>query len=392
MSRIVIGFTGSFGSGCSRIANDFLVRSSGFNYISLSTILKDLFFGQHYKHAQQRCELQDYGNDIRAKNGRAYLAEKAVGIINETPESVNWVVDSIKNLAEVDYLRDTFAGFFLFGVFADYDVRWGRVRSHSYYNGDERIFKTDDDRDSSEKETYGQQVRGCFTSADIIIANNQEFNGGNDAYLEMQDKVNSYLGLITNSSPRPPSIDEALMAMAYANSQRSSCFKRKVGALIVGEDGTVLSSGFNEVPSGEQACKNLYGKCYRTKLRENYYGLIDGLEISENLKYLIKTKVIDDTKLLDYCRSLHAEENAILNISRYGGSWKLKGASLYTTTYPCNLCANKIAQVQISTVYYHEPYPMKEAKQILDKHKVKQVPFEGVSFKSYFRLFGGVIL
>ena len=45
--------------------------------------------------------------------------------------------------------------------------------------------------------------------------------------------------------------------------------------------------------------------------------------------------------MLDYCRALHAEENAILNVARFGSSIALRGAVLYTTTYPCNLCANK---------------------------------------------------
>lgn len=52
-------------------------------------------------------------------------------------------------------------------------------------------------------------------------------------------------------------------------------------------------------------------------------------------------------KILDYCRALHAEENAILNVTRTGSSSELKEATLYTSTYPCNLCANKITQVGI---------------------------------------------
>ena len=91
-------------------------------------------------------------------------------------------------------------------------------------------------------------------------------------------------------------------------------------------------------------------------------------------------------KILDYCRALHAEENAILNVTRTGSSSELKEATLYTSTYPCNLCANKITQVGIKKVVYFEPYPMKEAKDILSDGNVKQEPFEGVTFNAYFRL------
>lgn len=89
--------------------------------------------------------------------------------------------------------------------------------------------------------------------------------------------------------------------------------------------------------------------------------------------------------MLDYCRALHAEETAIVNMARLGGSKNLNNATLYTTTYPCNLCANKIAQVGIRQLVYFEPYPQKEAKLILEAHKVKQIPFEGVTFNGYFR-------
>ena len=67
--------------------------------------------------------------------------------------------------------------------------------------------------------------------------------------------------------------------------------------------------------------------------------------------------------------------------------WTSMGlATLYTTTYPCNLCANKIAQVGIRNIVYFEPYPMEEAKNILNKHNIKQTPFEGVTYNGYSRL------
>jgi deoxycytidylate deaminase len=94
----------------------------------------------------------------------------------------------------------------------------------------------------------------------------------------------------------------------------------------------------------------------------------------------------DDFKILDYCRSLHAEESAILSIAMNGSS-ALKGATLYTSTYPCNLCANKILEVGIEKIYYLEPYPMLEAKKILSG--IKQIPFQGVTYNGYFRLFRG---
>ncbi len=78
-----------------------------------------------------------------------------------------------------------------------------------------------------------------------------------------------------------------------------------------------------------------------------------------------------------------------MNVALSGSSGELKDATLYTTTYPCNLCANKIGYTRIRRVVYLEPYPMKEAYDVLRAHDVEQVPFEGVTYRGYFRLAGG---
>ncbi len=94
-------------------------------------------------------------------------------------------------------------------------------------------------------------------------------------------------------------------------------------------------------------------------------------------------------KRLEYCRALHAEENALLQISKVGGM-SIKGGTIYTTTYPCELCAKKLYQTGIRTVYYTEPYPESISDEVFFKDGVKsiqRVPFEGVKSYSYFRLY-----
>ena len=175
------------------------------------------------------------------------------------------------------------------------------------------------------------------------------------------------------------------MSMAYANSMRSSCLQRKVGALIIDTFGNVFSSGYNEVPSLERPCDNIYGECYRKHIRKDLRDKICELLKDENVADNISDIVKNNSKMLDYCRALHAEENAIVNMARLSVSVDLSKSTLYTTTYPCNLCANKIAQVGIKRIVYYEPYPQEEAKKTLDKHKVVQEPFEGVTFNAYFK-------
>ena len=67
----------------------------------------------------------------------------------------------------------------------------------------------------------------------------------------------------------------------------------------------------------------------------------------------------------------------------------LADATLYTTTYPCNLCASKIVKLGIKRVIYAEPYPMEEAKEIFRQQEGMDVRcFEGVKSAAYFRLYG----
>lgn len=379
----VIGLVGPFGSGCSFVA-DYINKQCGYTVLSLSGILKAEYRAAHPKKRQiERKELQSFGDQLRQNNGSDYLAKKVCEQI-EQDKSKNYVVDSIRNPAEIDYFREQFSGFFLFGVFAEPDVRWKRVSEK--YSNDKRSFDEDDKRDSGEKIEYGQRVTDSFRVSDIVILNNEQFVSGSEKEEIFLAKLEKYVDMIEGKSPFKPTYTETSMAIAYAASMRSSCLKRKVGAVIVDSTGNVFSSGYNEVPSANNSCKSEYGTCYRDKLKKDYKESLKG--IVKNQRTLDQTYDLfkDKFKILDYCRALHAEENAILNVARIGASGALPTSELFTTTYPCNLCANKIAQVGIKSIVYFEPYPMEEAKKILSDKGVEQKPFEGVTYNGYFRL------
>jgi dCMP deaminase len=91
-------------------------------------------------------------------------------------------------------------------------------------------------------------------------------------------------------------------------------------------------------------------------------------------------------KALDLCRALHAEENAIVQVAHLGGV-SLDNATLYTTTFPCQLCAKKIAAAGIRKVVWLEPYPHAEAQRILREAGIKFPQFEGVKARGFPRLF-----
>jgi deoxycytidylate deaminase len=379
VSKLVLGLTGSFGSGCTTIAEKF-IKPRGYKYISLSELLKDNYRNETGKtDGFMRHELQKFGNELREQRGGGYLAEQANSLMEKDYGQTKWVIDSIRNPMELEVFRKKYPNFFLIGVFAEQDVRWERLKSN--YNQDRRQFEQDDERDKGEDVTYGQRVAECFLGADLVISNNKTCYPESDDERDLKTKVLEYIQLIEKPYTRHPTEKEAVMAIAYANGLRSSCLKRKVGAVIIDDYGQLFSSGYNEVPSSQRTCKQAYGRCYRDMVKEG---------LGDEIIKVAEERLIAGFKILDYCRALHAEENAILNVARFGSSVALRGATLYTTTYPCNLCANKIVQVGIKKVVYFEPYPMKEASETLRNNSVLVEPFEGVTFKGYFRLYGGV--
>ncbi len=114
--------------------------------------------------------------------------------------------------------------------------------------------------------------------------------------------------------------DEYFMTLAYLVSMKSKDPSTRVGAVIVGKDNEIISTGYNGLP------RNVEDKIDRY--------------VNKDYKYL---------------SSNHAEENAILHCARNGVS--SKNCSIYTPWIPCSRCAKSIIQAGISEVIYDENFP-----------------------------------
>lgn len=145
-----------------------------------------------------------------------------------------------------------------------------------------------------------------------------------------------------NSHDNRPSWDEYFMRIALLASTRSTCLRRQVGAVIV-KDKRVLSTGYNGSPSGLSHCLDV--GCLREKLK------------------------IPSGERHELCRAIHAEQNAIIQAATSGVS--IEGATLYSTTYPCVLCAKMIINSGIITIYITDGYPDDLAKQMIDEAGIK---------------------
>lgn len=379
----VIGLTGTIGSGHSFISKTF-IEPLGYRAIKLSDILREVYKEENRDSTPSTKDLQDLGNRLRSEHGTGYLSGLAIDRIDKSDHS-KWIVDSIRNPGEISALRQRYSGFYLVGVYADPGIRWSRMKDK--YRGRKDLFDADEERDQKEEADSGQRALACLLDSDLIISNDKPIHTGSEGYREKKETIERYIDLMLNPYSERPFEKETFMTMAYAHGHRSSCLQRKVGAVLVDEFGQVFSTGNNEVPLSSKSCMDEFGGCYRKKLQR---------EISTELQSACSSepnvfdKLWKRVKSLENCRSLHAEERAILNVARTGSN-ALPTATLYTTTFPCNMCANKIVEVGLKKVVYFEPYPQKESRDIMSNQGIVQEAFEGITSRAYFRVYGGVL-
>ena len=124
-----------------------------------------------------------------------------------------------------------------------------------------------------------------------------------------------------------PSWDEYFMKIANEVATRSTCLRRSVGAVIV-KDKQILATGYNGAPSKVKHCS--FTGCLREEL---------GVPSGERH---------------EICRGLHAEQNAIIQAARSGTN--IDGATIYTNTQPCAICAKMLINAGIENIVYQKPY------------------------------------
>ena len=140
-----------------------------------------------------------------------------------------------------------------------------------------------------------------------------------------------------------PSWDEYFMEMAELTAKRSTCLRRKVGAVIV-KDRHAVATGYNGAPRGIIHCEEK-GGCLRQQLN------------------------VPSGQRHELCRALHAEQNAIIQAAVMGNS--IEGGTIYITHQPCAICAKMIINAGITRIVIREGYPDELAASILDEAGLK---------------------
>jgi len=139
-----------------------------------------------------------------------------------------------------------------------------------------------------------------------------------------------------------PSWDEYFLEMANLVAKRSTCLRRKVGAVLV-KDKRILATGYNGAPRGLPHCLDI--GCLRERLK------------------------IPSGQRHELCRGLHAEQNALIQASLYGIS--VHSSTLYATNQPCIICAKMLINAGIKEIVVADGYPDKMAADFLKKAKIK---------------------
>ena len=318
-----------------------------------------------------------------------------------------YIINSLKHPAEVTQLRAIYQdSFYLIGVHSD------EKRRIDYLTQDKRIESVNAkrliERDENEIEGHGQHTRDTFHLSDFFV----HLDSDSD---QLKKSLWRILDLMFCRPYITPNFDEYAMFMAFASALRSADLSRQIGAVIA-HNNEILATGANDCP---KAGGGLYWPVYNQSTHEyidtkdgrdykrgcdsnkkEQQNMIEGiLNDIEDLndrktveKALWKSQIKDIT---EYGRPVHAEMEALLFCAR--NTVYTRGATLYTTTFPCHNCAKHIIAAGIKKVVYVEPYPKSKAfkfhndaittEEKPNSDMIAFVPFVGIGPRKFFDLF-----
>lgn len=140
---------------------------------------------------------------------------------------------------------------------------------------------------------------------------------------------------LLNTSSRPSKI-QYYLDIAKEVSKRSTCLRKHYGAIIVKND-SIISTGYNGSPRGTKNCNDIL-ECRREKLK------------------------IPRGQCYEMCRSVHAEQNCIINASKeqmIDSQLYLYGCDANDTIIDnldsCQLCKKMIINAGIKSVIFARP-------------------------------------
>lgn len=391
----------------------------------------------HTKKRIYSSVLQRWGNNIRVYNSVQQLSESSISEhapaclarkINQFIKLVrkknkdeeqftHIVIDALRNPYEILYFRERYAAFYMMSINTDEKTRRDKLIEKGF---DIDTIKDLDEKESEKRDishSYQEiDINKCIELSDIFLTHD-----GTD-YQENRKLINqivTYLALIRHPGLIPPSPMERVMQVAYTAKLNSGCLSRQVGAAVTNEYYSIQSIGWNTVAQGQTPCslrclddlcniedetaysefehnndkfreasKSLYSKYNPKDKGENLLGL--------PLAYCFKdihTTTADKQKYNQvHTRALHAEENAFLQLAKYG-TQGIQNGKLFTTSSCCELCGKKAYQLGIREIVYIDSYPGITQKHIIEcgSNQPKMVLFHGAIGRAYSNLYNPLL-
>lgn len=332
----------------------------------------------------------NYGNQLRRfSNDSSVLAALTIQSIvesrmknsklkNEKFTKNVFILHQFKRPEEIDLLRSVYGKiFFQISVYSmrssrvDYLARKfaedaGEASHSSFRAAAEQLVDTDENQ---VREKFGQRVAKIFHDADLIL--NRDVRKPNTS-----EQLSRFLELLFSSNVITPTKSEYGMFAAKSAALRTSDLSRQVGAAIFSKKGEIIAMGSNEVPKAGGGTywpdEEFDDREFKRKIdsndkrkREILEDLIKKVGLNWDDLTSEQTKSLQDSSFMDaleYGRIVHAEMSAISDAARLRGS--LGDSILYTTTFPCHMCAKHIVSSGVGKVVYLEPYPKSLASRL----------------------------
>lgn len=349
---------------------------------------------------------------------------------HNNPQPTKLVIDALKNSLELMYFKEKYAAFYMVAT-----KRTDEERKRHVTDTVKGIVK-----DKKEQETTVEELirldkaeykandfkSGLFASPDVenciqksdyhIFIDSAEKKSGE--YRDLNWQILKLVALIGQPGIITPSTNEHFMQVAYNAKFNSGCISRQVGAVVTDENYSIKAIGWNDVPEHQMPCslRNIndligekpgmefsnfekndgYGTPDRS-FRLLAKGVVEKATMSDlkgrNCSFCFKSfhNAFEDDKNQVHTRSLHAEENAMLQITKFGGQG-IKEGNLYTTASPCELCSKKAYQLGIRKIFYIDPYPGIARTQVLEAgtetiNNPKLIMFQGAVGRAFHKLY-----
>lgn len=324
-------------------------------------------------------------------------------------------IDALRNPYEVLYFRERYAAFYLMSINTTEQIRKQKLFEQGYRNDEvENLDKREGGKKNFKSQYTGLDIDKCIELSDIHITHDGTEYKNNR---KLTNQIITFIALMLHPGLVPPSPLERVMQVAYTAKLNSGCLSRQVGAAVTNEFYSVMSIGWNTVAEGQTPCslRSLYDlvnkedqsaysnyekydskfQSYIARLADKYNEIgnlkdIKGVTLSYCFKDIHNNETVTDDQLNNqvHTRSLHAEENAFLQLAKYGSSG-IKGGKLFSTACCCELCAKKAYQLGIKEIYYIDSYPGISQKHILEcgDNRPKMILFHGAVGRAYVSLY-----